>query len=90
MIRDLFLEGNLLDFYILCSESLVELDRLKVEVELRSRLFNWVKSKSKTLTTIQRSRWFDQLKPKLNTLTTSRRGQPTRGPHVGVWHPTED
>jgi hypothetical protein len=43
--------GRMLGCYILCSESLVEVDRLTVEVEVttsrRSRLVDQVKSKSK-------------------------------------------
>jgi hypothetical protein len=65
----------MLGFYILCNESLVEVDRLIVKVEGRG---------GSTDSESRRSRWFDRVNSKSKKLTTSRRGQ-----QVGTWKPTK-
>jgi hypothetical protein len=75
--------GRMLGCYILCSESLVEVDRLTVEVEgidnkSKVEVVRLGKVEVKESTTSRRSRWFDWVKLKSKTSTTSRRGQPSR------------
>jgi hypothetical protein len=74
--------GLLLVFYILCSESLVEVDRLIAEVEGRGVLTKYIRSR--------RSRSFDRVKSKSKRLIESRIGQPARGRKVGALQLNED